>query len=191
MRGLGKESAHGHQIQELRVAETHSGEYLERRARDSTLVGARIAEEDDALLLERETGGLGHEQVRALDEVFEVGDALRVPKLGHVGDVDRLGATAAGDEDVGLVAEVRAVAEVGPIRDDLSGCTCRQLVAPIREQKGTHKEGRGRGRRRGRGSLRDRAWSRRTRKSSCGPGRGARARYGRDRWGRGSCRCHR
>lgn len=79
--------------------------------------------QDDTLLLERKASGLSDKEVGSLDQVLEVGNSLRVPELRDVGDVDRLGTSSARHEDVGLVAEVSAVAEVGSIGDDFSSCT--------------------------------------------------------------------
>ena len=57
-----REGTHGHEIQKLGVTETHAGEDFKRRARNTTLVRTRVPEEDDALLLQRETGGLHRRQ---------------------------------------------------------------------------------------------------------------------------------
>ena len=64
---------------------------------------------------------LSDEEVGALDEVLEVGDALRVPQARDVGDVDRFWTTSARDEDVGLEPEMCAISEVGTVRDDFTG----------------------------------------------------------------------
>ena len=64
-------------------------------------------------------------------EVLEVGHAVGVPQARDVADVDRLGAAAARHEDVGLVAEVRRVAEVGAIGDDVT--ICELAIVPVSE----------------------------------------------------------
>ena len=71
--------------------EAESGEDLKRGAGDATLVCAGVLEEDDLALLEEETGLLREEQVRALDDVLEVGLAIRINKCRDVRDVDSLG----------------------------------------------------------------------------------------------------
>ena len=65
-------------------------------------------------------------------EVLEVGHAVGVPQARDVADVDRLGAAAARHEDVGLVAEVRRVAEVGAIGDDVT--ICELAIVPVSEE---------------------------------------------------------
>lgn len=58
-----------------------------------------------------------------------MGLALGVDERGDVGDVDGLGAATAGNEDVGLEAEVGAVAEVGSV--DNKFASCREISASI------------------------------------------------------------
>ena len=55
-----------------------------------TLVGTRVLEQHNLALLEVEASLLGEEQVRALDNVLEVGLALGVDQRRDVGDVDSL-----------------------------------------------------------------------------------------------------
>lgn len=64
-------------------------------------------------------------------EVLEVGHAVGVPQARDVADVDRLGAAAARHEDVGLVAEVRRVAEVGAVGDNVT--ICERTNPPVSE----------------------------------------------------------
>jgi hypothetical protein len=65
---------------------------------------------------------LREEEVRAFDDVLEVGLALGVDERGDVGDVDGLGTATAGNEDVGLEAEVGTVTEVSSVDDEFAGC---------------------------------------------------------------------
>ena len=109
-----------HQAAVLFVLQAEAGQDFQARGRDAALVGRRVLEQDDALLFEPEAGLLRKEQVGALDDVFKVGLAVAVDQVGDVADVDRLGATAAGHKQVGLDAEVEAVAELGPVRDNLA-----------------------------------------------------------------------
>lgn len=66
------------------------------------------------------------QRLTSLDNVLEVGDTIGIPQLADVVDVDRLGTSTAGNEDVGLVAKVSSVAEVGSVGDDLSSCWDRE-----------------------------------------------------------------
>ena len=77
-----------HVLRVLVRREPEPGEHLQRGARDATLVRARVLEEDDLALLEDETGLLREEEVRALDNVLEVGLALSVGQRRDVRDVD-------------------------------------------------------------------------------------------------------
>lgn len=112
-----------------------------------------VFEQHDALLLQRQPRLLGDEQVCSLhptsaplehvpgagpaadlDDELDFGLALLVEQLIDVADVDGLWPAAAGDEDVGLVAEMGRVAELSPIGDPLAAwcavslCLSRRLV---------------------------------------------------------------
>lgn len=102
-----------HELKEAIIAESDTGEHLEGRRCDTTLVGRRVTEEHDTLLLQLQTSTLGDEQVgcpripelelcnemtrnqhrllTTLDKVLEVWHAISIPKLRDVVDVDRLG----------------------------------------------------------------------------------------------------
>lgn len=54
------------------------------------------------------------------DDVLDLRLALVIEQLGDVADVDSLRSTAAGYQDVGLVPEVRGVAESSTFGNDLS-----------------------------------------------------------------------
>ena len=58
-----------------------------------TLVSTGILKEDDLTFLQVQTCLLGDEQVRTLDDVFEVRFALRINECRHIGDVDSLRST--------------------------------------------------------------------------------------------------
>jgi len=64
---------------------------------------------------------LGKEQVGALDNVLEVWLALSVDEVRDVRDIDCLGSTTAGYEEVGLDSEMEVVSEIGSIGNDLAG----------------------------------------------------------------------
>jgi len=111
------------------ICKTETDEDFERAGRDTALIGRGILEHDDLALLEEQSSLLGEEQVGALDDVLEVRLALGVEEAGDVGDVDSLGTTTAGNEEVGLVAEVSSVAEIRAIGNDRASCEewCKQL----------------------------------------------------------------
>lgn len=64
---------------------------------------------------------LGEKQVGTLDNVLEVRLALRVDELVDIGNVDGFGSTTAGNEKVGLDAEVEGISERGTVGDNLAG----------------------------------------------------------------------
>ena len=64
---------------------------------------------------------LGEEQVGPFDDVLEVWLALGVDKVRDVRNVDCLGSTTAGYEEVGLDSEMEVVSEIGSIGNDLAG----------------------------------------------------------------------
>ena len=63
-----------------------------RRGAGTYLVRARILKQHHPFLLHKQPCLLSEEQVRALDDVFEVGFPLRVDELVYVRDVDGFGA---------------------------------------------------------------------------------------------------
>lgn len=80
-----------HKVGVFFCGEGKTSEDFEGRAGDTTLVGARVLEQDHLALLEMETGLLGEEQVGSLHDVLEVGLALRINQGSHIGDIDGLG----------------------------------------------------------------------------------------------------
>lgn len=117
-----------HVLNVLFVVETHTGEDLEGRRGDTTLVGARVLVKDNTSLLKPESSLLGEEQVGAFDDVLEMGLAVGVDELGNVGNVDGFGTTTTGNKEVGLDAEVEVVSEFSTIGDDF---TAWQLVVLV------------------------------------------------------------
>eukprot|EP00760_Papus_ankaliazontas_P032768 PhM_4_TR5957/c1_g1_i1/m.15781 len=128
VRGLAGVAGDAHELLVLGGAHGEGREDLEGRGRDAALVGRRVQEQHDAVVLEREAGLGRDEQVRALDDVAvaEVLDVVRRRRhhdvagelLGlqqhavHVRDVDGTGTAAAGHEEIGaLDREVERVAE--------------------------------------------------------------------------------
>ena len=109
-----------HKVDVLLGVKRETGKDLKGGAGDTALVGARILEEDDLALLEEHARLLREEEVGAFDNVLEVRLAVGVNERGDVRDVDGLGATTAGDEDVGLEAEVGTIPEVGSVNDELA-----------------------------------------------------------------------
>jgi hypothetical protein len=85
------------------------------------LVGTRVFEEDNTLLFQEQPRLLGKEQIGTLDDVLEVGLALRVDKVRDVRDVDGLGSSTTGYKEVGLDSEMEVVSEISSIRNDLAG----------------------------------------------------------------------
>jgi len=64
---------------------------------------------------------LGKEQVGAFDDVLEVWLALSVDKIRDVRDVDCLGSTTTGYEEICLDSEMEVVSEVSSVGNDLAG----------------------------------------------------------------------
>lgn len=95
-------------------------EEKEQRARGEEEEGKRRRTTTRVSVCETSQQGEGEEE--DAHEVLEVGHAVGVPQTRDVADVDRFGAAAARHEDVGLVAEVRRVAEVGAVGDDVAVC---------------------------------------------------------------------
>lgn len=65
---------------------------------------------------------LGEEQVGTLDNVLKVRLAFRVDELVDVGNVDCFRSTTAGNEKIGLDAEVEGISERSTVRDNLASC---------------------------------------------------------------------
>lgn len=107
--------------------------------REHTFVSARILEQDNLALLEEETRLLREEQIGALNNILEVGFALSIDQGSHIGDIDSLRSTnnrcisinhtrsrinipsTTWNEEISLETEMRAVTEVGTIKNDLTG----------------------------------------------------------------------
>jgi len=96
------------------------GRYFECVARNTALVRRGVLEHEDPVPLQEKASLLGKEKVGTFDDVLEMRFVLSIEKAGDVGDVDGLGATTAGDEEVSLVAEVGGVAEIRAIRNDIA-----------------------------------------------------------------------
>ena len=90
-----------HVLGEDVVGEGESSEDLEGRRGDTTLVGRSILVEDDTSLLKNHAGILGDEEVSTLDNNLELGlTSLGIEEVLHVREVDGLGATTAGHEEI-------------------------------------------------------------------------------------------
>lgn len=110
-----------HQINVLFITQAQTGKHFERATGDTTLIGTRVLEKNHALLLKPQPRLLGEKQVGTLDNVLEVRLALRVDELVDIGNVDGFGSTTAGNEKVGLDAEVEGISERGTVGDNLAG----------------------------------------------------------------------
>jgi len=80
-----------HQVDVFLGGECEAGEDFERGGGNTTLIGARILEDDDFAFLKIETRLLSQEEVGALDDVFEMWLAITIDEPCHVGDVDSFG----------------------------------------------------------------------------------------------------
>lgn len=65
----------------------------EREVGRHTLVGTRVLEENNLALLKEQSSLLSDEQIRALDDIFEMGFALRVNETSNIRDVHSLRST--------------------------------------------------------------------------------------------------
>lgn len=84
------------------------------------LVGARVLEQNDTLLLQEQPCLLRKEEVGTFDDVLEVWLAITVDQVGNVGDVDSFWSTTTWDKQVGLDSEVEVVSEICTVWNDLS-----------------------------------------------------------------------
>lgn len=110
-----------HVLDECLVVKGQGSQDLEGRAGDTALVGRGILEENAAGLLQAEFAVLGDEEIGALDHVGDNGLAI-LDELANAGEVDGLGPSTAGHEDVvrRVRAQVERVAEDHAIVDDLA-----------------------------------------------------------------------
>lgn len=70
-----------------------------------------------------QTSLLCQEQVGAFNDVFEMRFAVSVDKSCHIRDIDSLGSTTTGHEEVRFEPEMRAIPEISAIENDFSRYT--------------------------------------------------------------------
>ena len=117
---LGTVRANTHVLRKALVIEGQGRKDLQRRRRDTALVDGGVLEQDAAGLFQPQLAVLGEEQVGTLDDVRNQRLAIS-DEAGDVVQVKRLGASAAGDEDVELArTQMESVAERGAVVDNLS-----------------------------------------------------------------------